>query len=145
MSPISTTIPAGVLIVPLGVVDVCQAGTQRAQPQSKLTVPPRLGSRTSWPSPRSPASSPASSTIAATLAPVRFAIATVSPMWSAWPWVSRIASACDLVGADGGLRVAGQERIDQDRRAVVLQRDGGVAEEADGDWLMGLSPRRGSR
>ena len=38
-------------------------------------------------------SSPAISTIATTSAPVRLAIATVSPIWSACPWVSRIASA----------------------------------------------------
>src|SRR5579875_1915101 len=42
--------PAGVLAVPLGVVEVCQAGTSLTQPQSNLTVPPRLGSRTSTPS-----------------------------------------------------------------------------------------------
>ena len=31
----------------------------------------------------------------------------------------------DLVGGRGGLRVAGQERVDQDGRAVVLEREGG--------------------
>ena len=31
--------PAGVLAVPLGVVEVCQAGTTLTQPQSNLTVP----------------------------------------------------------------------------------------------------------
>src|SRR5919109_228256 len=36
--------------------------------------------------------SPASSTIATTVAPVRMAMSTVSPRWSAWPWVSRITS-----------------------------------------------------
>ena len=36
--------PAGVLTVPFGVVDVCQAGTSLTQPQSKVTVPPRFGS-----------------------------------------------------------------------------------------------------
>ncbi len=65
------------LTVPLGVVEVCQAGTSLTQPQSNLTVPPRLGSWTVRPS--SP-SSLASSTIATTGAPVRLAIATVSPM-----------------------------------------------------------------
>ena len=45
LSPISMTRPAGVLTVPLGVVDVCQAGVRRTQPQSNSTVPPRLGSR----------------------------------------------------------------------------------------------------
>ena len=90
MSSKLITRPAGVLTVPFGVVDVCQAGTSLTEPQSNLTVPPRFGSRTSTPS--SP-SSPASSTIATTGAPVRLAIATVSPMWSAWPWVSRIVVA----------------------------------------------------
>ena len=89
------------LTVPLGVVEVCQAGTSLTEPQSNLTVPPRFGSRTSTPS--SP-SSPASSTIATTGAPVRLAIATVSPMWSPWPWVSRIvvaAASSALIAALG--------------------------------------------
>src|SRR3712207_7725421 len=58
------TRPAGVLTVPFGVVDVCQAGTSLTQPQSNLTVPPMFGSKTWWPSPRSSMSSLASSTIA---------------------------------------------------------------------------------
>src|SRR5215210_7236052 len=36
--------------------------------------------------------SAASSTIASTVAPVRLAMSTVSPRWSAWPWVSRMTS-----------------------------------------------------
>ena len=72
--------PAGVLTVPFGVVEVCQAGTSLTQPQSNLTVPPRLAPIASTPS---SASSPAISAIATTGAPVRWAIATVSPMWSA--------------------------------------------------------------
>ncbi len=79
--------PGHVLTVPFGVVEVCQAGTSLTQPQSNFTVPPRFGSRTSIPS--SP-SSFAISTIATVGAPVRWAIDTVSPMWSPWPWVSRI-------------------------------------------------------
>ena len=64
------------LTVPFGVVEVCHAGTSLTQPQSKLAVPPRLQSRTSQPS--APIS-PATSVIATTVAPVRLAIATVSP------------------------------------------------------------------
>src|SRR4029453_16226281 len=37
----------------------------------------------------------------------------------------------DLVGRGGRLRVAGQERIDEHGRAVVLKREGRVTEEAD--------------
>ena len=116
------------LTVPFGVVEVCQAGTSLTQPQSNLTVPPRLGSRTSTPS--SPISL-ASSTIATTGAPVRLAIATVSPKWSPWPWVSRIVVAATSSARDRRLRVAGQERVDQDRRVAVGEREAGVAEKAD--------------
>src|SRR3954453_19025478 len=77
--------------VPDGETAVCQAGTSFTQPQSKVTVPPRLGSRTS--STPDSAISLASSTIATTVAPVRLAMSTVSPRWSPWPCVSRIASA----------------------------------------------------
>ena len=105
--------PAGVLTVPFGVVEVCHAGTSLTQPQSKLIVPPRFGSRTSTPSapisPRAPRSP-------VTGAPVRLAIATLSPMWSPWPWVSRIASASTSAARDRRLRVAGQERVDQHGR-----------------------------
>ena len=59
-------------------------------PQSNSAVPPRLVSIASTPS--SPIS-PAISVMATTVAPVRLAMATVSPKWSPWPWVSRIASA----------------------------------------------------
>ncbi len=76
------------LTVPFGVVEVCQAGTIFTQPQSNLTVPPMLMSSAVTPS--SSPSSRASSTIASTGAPVRLAIGTASPMWSPWPWVSRI-------------------------------------------------------
>ena len=62
--------------MPLGVVEVCHAGTSLTVPQSNLAVPPRLQSRTSTPS--SPIS-PAISVIATTVAPVRFAMSTVSP------------------------------------------------------------------
>ena len=79
LSPISMTRPAGVLTVPFGVVEVCHAGVRRTEPQSNSTVPPRLGSNVSTPC--SPIS-PASSMIATTGAPVRLAMATVSPMWS---------------------------------------------------------------
>ncbi len=65
------------LAVPFGVVEVCQAGTSFTEPQSNSTVPPRLGSWTF--SKPSPESSRAISTIATTSAPVRLAIATVSP------------------------------------------------------------------
>ncbi len=70
---------------------MCQAGTILIQPQSKPTVPPKLKPTTS--STPSPSISPASSTIASTLAPVRLAMSTVSPRWSAWPCVSAITSA----------------------------------------------------
>ena len=69
--------------------------------------------------------------IATTGAPVRLAIATVSPMWSPWPWVSRIVVGGDVVGADRGLRVAGQERVDQERRVAVGELEAGVAQKAD--------------
>ena len=76
LSPNSMTSPAGVLTVPLGVVEVCQAGVRRTVPQSNSAVPPRLVSIASTPS--SPIS-PAISVIATTVAPVRLAMATVSP------------------------------------------------------------------
>src|SRR4051812_19460323 len=80
--------PAGVFTVPLGVVEVCQAGTSFTQPQSNLTVPPMFGSATfsmpfSW-------SSFASSTMATHWAPVRLAMSTTSPQWSAWPCVRKM-------------------------------------------------------
>jgi hypothetical protein len=90
--PISITRPAGTLTVPLGVVDVCSAGTSRTEPQSNSAVPPRLVSIASTPSPELLISS-AISVMATTFAPVRLAMAIVSPKWSAWPCVSRIASA----------------------------------------------------
>src|SRR5829696_3724724 len=85
--------------VPLGDTAVCHAGVSLTQPQSNLTVPPMFGSKTWWSSPRSPEISLASSTIATTGAPVRFAMSTVSPMWSACPcvsrmWVGSTSSAC---------------------------------------------------
>ena len=75
--------------------------------------------------------SPATSMIATTVAPVRLAIATVSPKWSAWPWVSRIVVASTSSAVDRGLRVAGQERVDQHRRVAVGEREAGVAEKTD--------------
>src|SRR3954452_16457246 len=89
-SPMWISRPAGMCGVPDGETAVCQAGTSLTQPQSKVTVPPRLGSTTF--STPAPPSSLASSTIATTVAPVRLAMSTVSPRWSAWPWVSRITS-----------------------------------------------------
>ena len=44
LPPNSMTRPAGVLTVPLGVVEVCQAGVSRTEPQSNSAVPPRFGS-----------------------------------------------------------------------------------------------------
>src|SRR4051794_41035003 len=82
--------PAGMCGVPFGETAVCQAGTSLTQPQSNLTVPPRFGSTTSMPS---WPSSFASSTMATTGASVRFAMSTVSPRWSACPWVRRIVVA----------------------------------------------------
>src|SRR4051812_36485928 len=97
--------PAGMCAVPLGDTAVCQAGTSLTQPQSKATVPPKFGSRTS--STPSPLISAASSTIATTVAPVRLAMSTVSPRWSPWPWVSRITSGStsSAVAAASGLPV----------------------------------------
>ena len=60
--------------VPLGRDAGVPGGASFTQPQSNLTVPPMFGSRTAWSSPRSPAISFASSTIATTGAPVRLAI-----------------------------------------------------------------------
>src|SRR4051794_35488058 len=104
LPPISMTSPAGVLIVPFGVVDVCQAGVRRTEAKSSSMVPPMLGSNVWTPS---SAISPASSTIATTGAPVRLPMATVSPMWSLWPCVRKIASACtsSAVAAAFGLPV----------------------------------------
>ena len=115
------------LTVPLGVVEVCQAGTSLTQPQSNLTVPPRFGSRTSTPS--SP-SSPASSTIATTGAPVRLAIATVSPMWSPCPWVSRIVVAAASSALIAAFGIAGQERVDQNGRVPVGELEASVSQKA---------------
>src|SRR4029077_21067918 len=88
----------------LGLTAVCHAGTSFTEPQSNVSVPPRFGSRTSTPS---PPISFASSTIATTVAPVRLAIATVSPRWSPWPCVSRIvvASSSSALAAALGLPV----------------------------------------
>ena len=104
------------LTVPLGVVEVCQAGTSLAQPQSNVAVPPRLQSTTS--SPSSPIS-PASSVIATSGAPVRLAIATVSPTWSRVAVGEQQRRRRHLVGGGRGLRVAGQERIDQNGGVAV--------------------------
>src|SRR5690242_15672551 len=82
--------PAGMCAVPEGDTAVCQAGTSFTQPQSNVTVPPKFGSRTS--SMPASAISLASSTMATTVAPVRLAMSTVSPRWSAWPCVSRMTS-----------------------------------------------------
>src|SRR3954453_2048633 len=81
--------PAGVCGVPLGVTAVCQAGVSLTQPQSNFTVPPMLGSKTCS-TPFSPISL-ASSTMATTGQFTRLAMSTVSPRWSACPWVSRMA------------------------------------------------------
>src|SRR5579875_1663230 len=102
LPPMPMISPAGVLTVPFGVVEVCHAGTSLTKPQSSRTVPPRLGSCTC--SIPSAASSLAISTIATTVDPQRFAIVTVSPKWSAWPWVSRIVcgeSSCSPTAAFG--------------------------------------------
>src|SRR3954454_20961212 len=88
LSPTPISRPAGVFTCPFGVVEVCQAGTSLTQPQSNFTVPPRLGSDTF--STPSSVSSLAISTIATTCALVRWAMSTVSPMWSACPWVRRM-------------------------------------------------------
>ena len=77
MPPRPITSPAGTFTVPLGVVEVCQAGTSRTQPPSNSTVPPRLGSDT-FSTPASPSSS-AISTMATTGAPVRLAMSSMSP------------------------------------------------------------------
>ena len=92
--------------VPFGETAVCQAGTILIQPQSNVIVPPWLKPTTS--STPSSEISFASSTIASTWAPVRLAIATVSPMWSLWPWVSAITSAgsSSAVAAAFGLSVS---------------------------------------
>ena len=45
--------------------------------------------------------------------------------------MSRIASAATSSAVGRGLRVAGQERVDEHGLAVVLQREGRVTEEAD--------------
>ena len=78
LPPKRTISPAGVLTAPLGVVEVCQAGTSLTVPQSNSTVPPRFGSWTC--STPSAESSLAISTIATTSEPARVAIETVSPM-----------------------------------------------------------------
>ena len=65
------------MTVPLGVVDVCQAGTSLTQPQSNVTVPPKFGSKT-FSTPCSPIS-PAISVSATTVAPVRLAMSMMSP------------------------------------------------------------------
>ena len=130
MPPNSITRPAGVLTVPLGVVDVCQAGTSlhRAPVERRRC---RRGSGRARPRRPPPPISFGSSTIATTGAPVRLAIATVSPRWSAWPCVSRIVVGVDLVGAAARLRVARQERVDEHRRCRRAQREGRVAQKAE--------------
>ena len=72
-----TRTPAGGVTVPLGVVDVWNAGTSLTQPQSKVTVPPKFGLWTF--SIHSPSSSAAISVSATTVAPVRLAMSTMSP------------------------------------------------------------------
>ena len=128
MSPIEMSNPAGVLTVPLGVVDVCQAGTSLTQPQSSLTVPPRLGSMVSIPSlPSSPASSVIATTGGARALGDADGVADVV----------RVAvreqdrGGLELVGLGRRLRVAGQERVDQHGRVAGLELEGRVAQVAD--------------
>src|SRR3954454_6770164 len=83
------TRPAGVFCVPFGVVEVCHAGVRRTDTVPKSTVPPMFGSET-FSSLCSDCSSSAISTIATTLAPVRLAMSTVSPKWSACPCVRKM-------------------------------------------------------
>src|SRR3954471_16526096 len=83
------TRPAGVFCVPFGVVEVCHAGVRRTDTVPKSTVPPMFGSET-FSSLCSDCSSLAISTIATTFAPVRLAMSTVSPKWSAWPCVRKM-------------------------------------------------------
>src|SRR3954468_24803537 len=83
------TKPAGVFCVPFGVVEVCHAGVRRTDTVPKSTLPPMFGSET-FSRLCSDCSSLAISTIATTLAPVRLAISTVSPKWSAWPCVRKM-------------------------------------------------------
>src|SRR3954468_24854452 len=83
------TKPAGVFCVPFGVVEVCHAGVRRTHTVPKSTVPPMFGSET-FSRLCSDCSSLAISTIATTFAPVRLAISTVSPKWSAWPCVRKM-------------------------------------------------------
>ena len=139
--------PAGVLTVPLGVVEVCHAGTSLTVPQSNLSVPPRLRSRTSTPS--SPIS-PAISVIATTVAPVRLAIVDRVAEVVAMAVGEQDRGRRDVVGCDRGLWVASQERVDQHRRVAVGQLKAGVAEKSHfhrhpSSCVVGPGPEASSR
>ena len=129
MPPKLITRPAGMCGVPLGVVDAVPGRDELDPAPVELHRAAEVGVEHAR-RPRSP-SSLASSTIATTGAPVRLAMSTVSPMWSAWPWVSRIVVGSSSSALDRRLRVAGQERVDQDAACRRRQLEAGVAQEAD--------------
>ena len=131
MSPSLTSSPAGVLTVPLGVVEVCQAGTSLTQPQSNFTVPPRLGSWTV--SPSSP-SSLASSTIATTVGPGALGDGDRVADVVAVAVGQQDRGGVDVLGADSRLGIAGQERVDEDGGVAVGELEAGMAEKADVHW-----------
>ena len=117
--------------VPFGETAVCQAGVSFTQPQSNCTVPPMFGSRTSWSSPRSPAISFASSTIASdgragALGDVD-RVADVVGVAVGEEDVRRV----DVAGLLRRLRVPGEERVDEHAHVPLLDQEARVAQEGD--------------
>ena len=127
--------PAGVLTVPFGVVEVCQAD-QLTEPQSKLAVPPRFGSRTSWPSSSSSASSrqldDRHDRGAGSLRD-RDGVAEVIAV----PWVSTIASASTSSAAIAALGLPLRNGSMRTVVPVVLEREGRHGREC---VILRLSP-----
>ena len=117
------------LTVPLGVVEVCQAGDEPHRAPVELDGAAEVaGRRRSTPSsPISPASSMIADDRRAGALGDGDGVAEVVAV--AVGEQDRVGG--DLVGRRGGLRVAGQERVDEHGRRRRLQREGGVAEEAD--------------
>ena len=115
--------------MPFGVVDEWNAGTSLTQPQSNSTVPPRFGSWTLLDAQlgqlvgdldeREHRRARALGQLDGVAVVVGVAVREQD--------VRRL----ELVGRHGRLRVARDERVDEDPRVAVAQLDGRLAEEAD--------------
>ena len=104
------------LTVPLGVVEVCQAGTSFTHPQSNVAVPPRLQLTTS-----SPSSSHLPGELGDRDQRRAGALADRDRVTDVVGVAVGEQQRCrrDLVGGRRGFGITGQERIDQDGRVAV--------------------------